>query len=230
MSFGELLKALRERAGLKKADLARRLSVTLPYITNVEKGKQKPPTLDRIEQISDALSLPKADKERLLQAAAEERIPQKEKNLLQRSGSAGVRESRDDYRLQKIQKVPVLRWEDAGQFVEAPSPVAPRLAEEYIHTAAGGAHLFALRVQDDAMEPEFREDELIIIKQRISIKDGDYVISADRQQNSFIFRQFKQYGSKKILHPLNPKYPDLEFTRNDRYIIVGKIAEKIKKY
>lgn len=230
MRFGELLRDLREKCGIRKAELARRLSVTLPYITNVEKGKQKPPTMDRIEQIAQALSLSKADKETLLQAAAEERIPQKEKNLLQRSEFAGIKESRSDYLLKGIQKIPVLSWDTAEQFAENKKPFPVPLSHEYIHIAAGGSPVFALRVRDDCMEPEFREGDLIVIKPVGLAKDGDYVVEADRGQNSVLLRQFKQYGNKKILHPLNPKYPDIELERSDRHVMVGKVAEKIKRY
>lgn len=43
------------------------------------------------------------------------------------------------------------------------------------------------------------------------------------------FNQLKIYGETTVLHPLNPKYPDIELKRGDKYHIVGKIVEK-KRY
>ncbi len=44
------------------------------------------------------------------------------------------------------------------------------------------------------------------------------------------FKQLRIYGDTKVLHPLNPKYPDIELKKGDRYNIVGKIVEKKKRY
>jgi len=43
------------------------------------------------------------------------------------------------------------------------------------------------------------------------------------------FKQLKIYGETTVLHPLNPKYPDIELTKGVHYHIVGKIVEK-KRY
>jgi len=40
----------------------------------------------------------------------------------------------------------------------------------------------------------------------------------------------KKYGDTIILHPLNPKYPDIELKKGNKYRIVGKVVEKKKKY
>lgn len=44
------------------------------------------------------------------------------------------------------------------------------------------------------------------------------------------FKQLKVYGEMTILHPLNPKYPDIELKKGVKYRIVGKIVEKKKRY
>lgn len=43
------------------------------------------------------------------------------------------------------------------------------------------------------------------------------------------FKQLKVYGEMTILHPLNPKCPDIELKKGVRYHIVGKVVEK-KRY
>lgn len=38
-------------------------------------------------------------------------------------------------------------------------------------------------------------------------------------------QQLKQYGKIIVLHPLNPKYPDIELSEKHQYVIVGKVVE-----
>jgi len=49
-------------------------------------------------------------------------------------------------------------------------------------------------------------------------------------EESRSFQQFKKYGTKRILHPLNPKYQDIELSDKKQYQIVGRIMEKKKRY
>jgi len=44
------------------------------------------------------------------------------------------------------------------------------------------------------------------------------------------FKQLTIYGETTVLHPLNPKYPDIVIKKGVHYHIVGKIVEKKKRY
>jgi SOS-response transcriptional repressor LexA len=44
------------------------------------------------------------------------------------------------------------------------------------------------------------------------------------------FKQLKKYGRKRVLHPLNPKYDDIELSKDTEYRVVGVVAEKKKRY
>lgn len=77
MLFRELLTKYREASGFTKSQLAEKLGITPEYIVNVESGHNKrPPTLDRCNEIARALSLSSEDRQRLIDAAMEERLPQ----------------------------------------------------------------------------------------------------------------------------------------------------------
>jgi transcriptional regulator with XRE-family HTH domain len=78
MKFADLLRKFREYSGMSPTELAQKMEVSPGYIFNLESGKQKPPTIERIEQISSILSLSKKDAMELLESAAEERIPKKD--------------------------------------------------------------------------------------------------------------------------------------------------------
>ena len=92
-----------------------------------------------------------------------------------------------------------------------------------------GKKVFALRVKGDCMEPEFVEGDVIIVNPHVEPVPGDYVIVKNDAEEA-TFKQLKKYGKTPVLHPLNPKYPDIEIKRGHRYRIVGKVVKKEKKY
>ena len=44
------------------------------------------------------------------------------------------------------------------------------------------------------------------------------------------FKQLKKYGSARVLQPRNPKYDDIELSRELEYRILGVVVEKKKRY
>ena len=44
------------------------------------------------------------------------------------------------------------------------------------------------------------------------------------------FKQLKKYGRTRVLHPLNPKYDDIELSKDTEYRVVGVVIEKKKNY
>ncbi len=92
-----------------------------------------------------------------------------------------------------------------------------------------GSSVFALKVKGDSMEPEFKEGEIVIINPHVGAKPGDYVIVKNDEEEA-TFKQLKVYGETTVLHPLNPKYPDIELKKGNKYHIIGKVVEKQKRY
>lgn len=78
MKFSALLTKLIPKDFGARSDLARKLDVTVNYITDVAAGRRKAPTFTRCRQIAEALKLSKEESDQLIQAAARERLPQKE--------------------------------------------------------------------------------------------------------------------------------------------------------
>jgi len=224
MKFCNLLTQYRERAGLTKTELAKKIGVTVSYIIDLEAGRKKPPTIERIEQIINIFSLSKKEAMELLNSAAEERILKKDIRFFQIGRLKPGLPS-------DIQKIPVISWVYANRFADVEDPFPPGIADQYVYTTTRGKHIFGLRVIDDCMEPEFREGDIIIVKPYVDVVSNNYVIVRDEKSNQATFKQYKKYGRKIILHPLNPKYNDIELdTDSERYSIVGKVIEKIKKY
>lgn len=129
-----------------------------------------------------------------------------------------------------IQKIPVISWVQAGQFTSISDPFLPGDADDYIHTITRGENMFALKVRNDSMTPEFNEGDIIIVKPGVEIRNNDFVIIKDVGSQEATFKQYKVYGRKIVLHPLNPKYDDIELDEKKKYVVVGKVLEKTKRY
>lgn len=68
--FGELLRASREEAGVSMGTLARHLRVSVPYLSDVERGNRPPLVSQRILEAASFLAV---DSEPLFTAAAEDK-------------------------------------------------------------------------------------------------------------------------------------------------------------
>jgi len=126
-----------------------------------------------------------------------------------------------------LKKVPVISWVHANSFKET---IEDMPSKEFVYTTSKGENLFALKVKHSCMEPEFREGDIVVIQPNIEPSQNDFVIIRDDKSNEATFKQFKIFGNKIILHPLNPKYPDIELNHKKQYTVIGKVVEKVKKY
>lgn len=86
-----------------------------------------------------------------------------------------------------------------------------------------------MRMKADSMEPEFQEGEIITVNPHVEALPGDFVIIKNDEEEA-TFKQLKRYGEMTVLHPLNPKYADMEIKKGHRYEIIGKVVEKKKRY
>jgi len=199
-NIGTRIKELREHSNWIQKELAKKLNVSIQAVSAWETGLRTPNANQR-QRLCELFKI-------------------SEPELFGGSEQSGI----------PVQRIPLISWVRAGKFTEISDPYPAGSAEEWIYTCTTGENIFALRVENDSMEPEFREGDIIIIKPQVDVTSGDYIVVADRQLNKATFKQYKQYGNKIILHPLNPKYPEIELDHDERYHIVGKVEEKVKKY
>ncbi len=129
--------------------------------------------------------------------------------------------------LSDIKKVPVVSWTQAGSWREMCNSFQSGEYDEFVETAANA--VFALRVQGDSMETEFNEGDTIIINPYLKPDHNDYVVVSN-DEGEATFKQLKKYGKMRILHPLNPKYDDIELNKEVEYRIIGVVLEKKKRY
>ena len=72
-SFGEVLHLLREKKDVTLRELARKINVSAPFLSDVEKGRRAPLTAERLEAVVSALNLDKDEERELYDAAGRQR-------------------------------------------------------------------------------------------------------------------------------------------------------------
>ena len=58
ITFGEYLTAKREEKDITLRELARKLEVSAPFLSDVEKNRRAPLTQERLEKLAEVLSSP----------------------------------------------------------------------------------------------------------------------------------------------------------------------------
>ena len=60
------------------------------------------------------------------------------------------------------------------------------------------------RVRGDSMEPEFHQEDIIVINPYLKAEHNDYVVVCNEEWEA-TFKQLKKYGKTRVLHPLNAR-------------------------
>lgn len=84
---------------------------------------------------------------------------------------------------------------------------------------------FALRVEGDSMEPDFKEGMVLIVEPEFDPLPNDYVIVKNGNEES-TFKQLVKDGADWYLKPLNDRYPMKAFTQDMRIVGVVRAVEK----
>jgi len=98
-TFGEVLKRLREEKDVTLRELARKLNVSAPFLSDVEKNRRAPLTTERLKQVVEALNLSENEERELMDAVATQKkviAPDIPEYIIQRDYvSAALRTARD---------------------------------------------------------------------------------------------------------------------------------------
>lgn len=90
--FGELLTEYREKTGLTKTALAKKIHKSPGYIMNLESGRKNPPPFDLCEKIINILELNEDEKERFLFAAISGRTSKEDKKFYEAMNKSRIDE------------------------------------------------------------------------------------------------------------------------------------------
>ena len=189
MTIGAYMKAQRKELGISLRDAAKLTGMSHVHVKDIEYDKIKP----SFEKIINLIRAYKADIQEFLREIGY--LPQNIEPAL----------------IGKVKPVPIISWVAAGKWHEACDVFQPGDADEWVASDVKGQNIFAVRVKGDSMEPEFAEGDIIILDPHVKPNPGDYVIIRNDEGEATL-KQLKQYGRTRVLHPLNPKYPDIELS------------------
>lgn len=89
-------------------------------------------------------------------------------------------------------------------------------------------HAFAIVLDDNSMEPEFRKNDLVVVDQNAKPNPGDFVLAHLPQKNKNCLRQYSESHSNNSLFQLLPQnqlWPVIEVVDQNEVVILGRIIE-----
>lgn len=127
--------------------------------------------------------------------------------------------------LKKLEMVfiPLIAFDRAGEWLSVLKDHHPEDGE-IMTKPIQGQDLFAVVVPDDAMRPEFWEDENIVIDPHMEPEHKSFVLVS--MGKSVIFRQLWDDAGEWLLKPLNERYGNRPLGDNR---IIGVVRRKVKE-
>lgn len=116
--------------------------------------------------------------------------------------------------------VPLLPWEDAHKYrhdsrhPEYPKVIADRDLSQ---------NAFALRLDDDSMEPRYPEGALIFVDPEETIKNKDFVLISPPRRKKPIFRMFAKGSPDNLAKALNSNYETQSISKHAKFL--GKVVQ-----
>ncbi len=161
-SIGERIRQARKARGLSQADLAKRLGVSQPSVANWESGVHDPRRLV-LAKLADSLQTP------LDWLAAGDR-----------SSVESDKHAAAAYIRRPVQHVPVISLRAAMLMAQDVTADPHPMAEDYIPVTTAIADLFAVFIDDEAVNLAFPGGTLVVIEYggRVLPNDGDFCLAS----------------------------------------------------
>lgn len=231
-SLSQVLARRIAQLDLNYEELARRMDVSSVYISKIVQGKVVPSD-DVIFKLCRALDL---DLDRVVLMAHYEKAPDPVKPVFARCGRhapaefIGDARAFDNIELEPIghgRPIPVVGLVPAGAFAPGEDGEFPAgVADAYVYTDQKARNLFAVRVVNDSMEPDFREGDVLIVNPNLEPRSGDFVIAKLKSDNEVTFKKLIRHDPIIILRPINSRYQDIVLNGPEEVELVGKVVER----
>ena len=226
-TLAERIRGAREAAGIRyKSELARRVGVSSPTVTDWESGEINELKADNLFALCKVLNV----RPEWLLSGRLPMHPQSPDRALE-----AVREPQSVYAAgldpRIAGKVPLISWVQAGQADLAIDLFAPGDADEWYYcNARHSEQTYALRVRGDSMTAPYGRsypDGCIIFvdpEKRGDVALGDPIIAKISGVDAATFKALARDDGRAFLKPLNPQYPPLF----DEFRPLGKVIEKLE--
>ncbi|MCA8323258.1 MULTISPECIES: LexA family protein [Burkholderia cepacia complex] len=213
MTLGSRIKEKRKARGLIQKQVADHFGITGVSVSEWERDLSRP----------DSAKLD--DLARLLRTSVDYLLSGRE---TKGAGRASTIEPGPDIR----GTVPLISWVQAGQWAEISKNFDVCDAEDWIPCPAGHSKdTFCLRVRGQSMfnpngAPSFSEGEVIFVDPDRGAGHRSCVIVRLDDEREATFKQLIIEGDKKLLHALNPSWPEQWIYINGNATIMGTVIGK----
>lgn len=203
-----LVKELRERAGMQQKEVALAVGVSRPTVSEWEHQK-KDPSGERLLRLAELF---KVDPGIVLGY----QIGEKE---IEASSTDALR-------------IPVLGIIPAGIPLEAITDI---IDWEEIPAAMtkGEQEYFALQVKGSSMYPEYRDGDVVIVRKQETCESGQDVVAMVNTDDA-TFKRFKRTPKGIMLQAINPDYESYVYTNNEikslPVRVLGVVVELRRKF
>lgn len=207
MAYGKNIREARERLGLSQTQLAKRIGVSRPTIHNWE-DEEHAVTKKHAPKLAKVLGLP-------MEA------------LNPHSGSGVVFLERGH----PIGSVVLIQWSDLKRIAGGRSVMSAVAKASFIQTDTDYAEdCFAVRVDDQSMEPAFRVGEIVIVDPKINPQKNDAVIARLDKGDEHVLRYYipRRCGAFD-LQAENPNWHTVTINAKTTAQILGVVVEHRKK-
>jgi SOS-response transcriptional repressor LexA len=201
--FSDLLNDLINNYGLKVKHIAAHLRITPTHLSRLKSGKK-----DVMAHHYEALK--KLHEEHVAKLA-----PLKPPH------------DRLEPKTRPFQMIPVISWARAGQassFHDLENQI-----DEKMESGVLDPNAFALIIEGDSMEPEFRAGDRVVFSPNNEPRNGDFVVARLAEDGGVMFKVFHQTGPNGQiiqLKSLNPNYQTIEYKREEFRFIYPAIEFK----
>ncbi len=207
-SIGERIKQARKSHGLSQVDLARRVGVSQPAIANWESGVHDPRRL-MLAKLAEVLEAPLD-----WLAAGDRSVVESDKH----AAAAYIR--------RPLQHVPVISLRAAALLAQDMSADPHGMAEDYIPVTAGSSKMFAVFLNDRAVNLAFLPDTLVVIDYSDRTPgDGDFCLAHIRETPTL--RRWRAHPARLEPYSSDVGHETIAMTPDIRIIGCARVSIRI---
>jgi SOS-response transcriptional repressor LexA len=125
--------------------------------------------------------------------------------------------------------VPLISSVAAGNWKDIGDNYDPKDEQDWVlSTATTSENAFALRIQGDSMEPDIKDNEIVIVDPLRIAEHNSIVIVIQNGNTEATCKQLVIDGGKRYLKPINPRYPIMEMQADAR--LCGVVVQSLKTW
>ncbi|MEZ5896520.1 MAG: helix-turn-helix transcriptional regulator [Parvularculaceae bacterium] len=206
-SIGERIRSARKAAGVNQATLAERVGVSQPAVANWESGVHDPRRL-ALAKIAEALGV------------SPEWLAGGARSAVERDTHPAAA-----YIRRPIQHTPVISFADAARLLAEPQSDPHSVAQDYIPVTYGASRLFALFVDDDAVNLAFPKETLVVFDYSDRrLADGAFFLFAT--DGAPIIRRWRENPIRLEPYSSNDQFKTRHLVNPPR--VIGRVRVSIR--